>query len=688
VKLLEDSTAAGAGADALLLRARALEESARHEDALEAYRAYLRAAAPGDGRRAVALTRLARVAISAGRSKEAVEALGAIPASTGAALVSWAAAEGAEVLAPRGDTATVARLVGLVHEAAAGEAAWRALPRARLAAGDSLGAERAFVAAREGGSERRRGDASAEAGRLALARGDSAVARRLLVDGVEWGRGAARARAAEALLSFQDTDLALTLRMAAALDAVHDHVPALRAYDRAARLVGGAGAALPDSARLSRARLMSTVASRQAEAVEEFRALRASVRDPAVGALTLDTWARLRLRQGRRQDAATVRGWLLEEYPESPQAAEVLWSLGQAAESAGQADAALRHYARLAERAPEHARSGQGRMRMGQILFAKGDRAGAARVWEAYLRDFPTGRRWQEASFWAARMRRELGQEAEARRILARLGSEDPASYYAVMGAALVGEPFALAVPPGDTAAPPRWVGEGLARAALLQDAGLAAGADAEVARLTQRARVSPEALLALAEALVQAGWTLEGINLGWDLREAGVPWDRRLLKVVFPFPCRELVAREAVEWGLDPILIAAIIRQESAFKTDIRSDAGAVGLMQVMPGTGAEVARRLGPTPFREAHLEVPDVNLHLGAAFYRDMSRRYDGDITLVLSAYNAGPARADRWRRFPDAGDAARFTESIPFDETRGYVKNVRRNLAVYAALYGRP
>jgi soluble lytic murein transglycosylase len=231
-------------------------------------------------------------------------------------------------------------------------------------------------------------------------------------------------------------------------------------------------------------------------------------------------------------------------------------------------------------------------------------------------------------------------------------------------------------------------VGEGLARAALLQDAGLAAGADAEVARLTQRARVSPEALLAVAEALIQAGWTLEGINLGWDLREAGVPWDRRLLKVVFPFPCRELVAREAVEWGLDPILIAALIRQESAFKTDIRSDAGAVGLMQVMPGTGAEVARRLGPTPFREAHLEVPDVNLHLGAAFYRDMSRRYDGDITLVLSAYNAGPARADRWRRFPDAGDAARFTESIPFDETRGYVKNVRRNLAVYAALYGRP
>jgi soluble lytic murein transglycosylase len=220
----------------------------------------------------------------------------------------------------------------------------------------------------------------------------------------------------------------------------------------------------------------------------------------------------------------------------------------------------------------------------------------------------------------------------------------------------------------------------------LLEDAGLTEGAEAEVARLTALARSGPEALLALAEALVQAGWPVEGINLGWELRDAGLPWDRRLLRVVFPFPYRDVIAREAAEWGLDPLLVASLIRQESAFKRDIRSAAGAVGLMQVMPATGAELARRLGPAGFRERHLEVPEVNLHLGAAFYRDMSRRYAGDLPLVLSAYNAGPARANRWRAFPEAGDAARFTERIPIDETRGYVKNVRRNLAVYGVLYG--
>jgi soluble lytic murein transglycosylase len=155
---------------------------------------------------------------------------------------------------------------------------------------------------------------------------------------------------------------------------------------------------------------------------------------------------------------------------------------------------------------------------------------------------------------------------------------------------------------------------------------------------------------------------------------------------VTFPFPYRELVRREAAEWGIDPFLMAAIIRQESSFKADIVSPAGAIGLMQVMPPTGQQLARRHGPDPFTNASLTRPEVNLHLGAAFFVDMSRRYDHDLPLVLSAYNAGPTRASAWRQFPEVADPLRFTERIPFDETRGYVKSVRRNLALYRVLYG--
>jgi soluble lytic murein transglycosylase len=192
--------------------------------------------------------------------------------------------------------------------------------------------------------------------------------------------------------------------------------------------------------------------------------------------------------------------------------------------------------------------------------------------------------------------------------------------------------------------------------------------------------------MLSFAEALIERGRTIDGINLGWALRDDGHEWDSRLIRVAFPFPYRALVQREAAEWGIDPITMASIIRQESAFKADIVSHAGAVGLMQVMPPTGAELARTHGPRGFREINLTAPEVNLHLGAAFFVDMSARYDDDLPLVLSAYNAGPTRATRWSRYPEVADPLRFTERIPFVETRGYVKNVRRNVGVYRALYG--
>jgi hypothetical protein len=104
-------------------------------------------------------------------------------------------------------------------------------------------------------------------------------------------------------------------------------------------------------------------------------------------------------------------------------------------------------------------------------------------------------------------------------------------------------------------------------------------------------------------------------------------------------------VRREAAEWGLNPIMLAALIRQESAFAADVVSGAGAVGLMQVMPPTGRQLARAHGPENFDEAILTTPEVNLHLGAAFFVEMSRRYGGDLPLVLAAYNDALAQVRR-------------------------------------------
>jgi len=185
---------------------------------------------------------------------------------------------------------------------------------------------------------------------------------------------------------------------------------------------------------------------------------------------------------------------------------------------------------------------------------------------------------------------------------------------------------------------------------------------------------------------LIERGLTIEGIGLGWELRGRGLPWSRALLEVIYPFPHRDMVVRAARDRGLDPILVAALIRQESAFNATIVSSAGAVGLMQVMPATGRQLAGSEGPRDFSSASLRSPEINVHLGTRFLDDMLERYGGELPLVLSAYNAGPTRANRWRNFPEADDPLRFTERIPFAETRDYVKQVTRNRAIYGALYG--
>jgi soluble lytic murein transglycosylase len=162
---------------------------------------------------------------------------------------------------------------------------------------------------------------------------------------------------------------------------------------------------------------------------------------------------------------------------------------------------------------------------------------------------------------------------------------------------------------------------------------------------------------------------------------------DRHLLSAIYPFPYQAIVEAEAAEREADPYLLAGLIRQESAFWVRALSRADARGLMQVLPATGRELARRGGPQGFRaDDHLYEAEINIHLGTAFFADMRRRFGEDLPIILSAYNAGPTRADRWKNYPEAEDMVRFVERIPFTETRGYVKNVLLNRAVYTWLYG--
>ncbi len=673
------------GADtASYLLGRALEHAESWNAAAEAYGRYASRARPGTPAADAALARRALVLGRAGDRAAAAATLGRLLAAP--ALRSWSAVDLLVSSAEDGDTAAVRTLLVHAVEPDARSVVWRVEADAKLASGDTAGAMGSFRALHAASQGERRAEAAAELGRLLLAARDSAGARPLLLEAFRTGRDSVRAIAAASLIDLGGFERDVTLELARAVDRAGDGARALRAYDRVAALARAEGARLSESARLERARLMATVQSRQEEALEEFRVLRDSTSDARIGARTLEVWRGLRSRQGATAQVATLRGWLLAEYPESPEAIELVWREAANADVNDRLDVALARYGVVAEHGGSSARAGEARMRAGHIHVRRGNDRPAAEVFEAYLAEFPEGRRWQEAAYWAGRLRLELGDSARGREHLTRAMTEQPIEYYAHLSAELLDVPYVIDLPEGEGAIEPLWLKDGLARLDQLREAGLEAGVASEIERLRARARDSRGATLRLAEALIDRGRTIDGINLGWALLEQAGGWDRQILRVTYPFPYRELVRREAAEWGVDPLLMAAIIRQESAFKADIVSRAGAIGLMQVMPPTGAQLARAHGPRPFTDESLSRPEVNLHLGAAYFRDMSRRYDGDLGLVLSAYNAGPTRATRWRNYPEASDPHRFTERIPIEETRGYVKSVRRNWGLYRALYG--
>ena len=149
-----------------------------------------------------------------------------------------------------------------------------------------------------------------------------------------------------------------------------------------------------------------------------------------------------------------------------------------------------------------------------------------------------------------------------------------------------------------------------------------------------------------------------------------------------FPVPRREQVLAQAQAAGLDAALVLGLIRQESRFIGETRSGAGASGLMQLMPGTARWMARKLG-LEYRPALIAEPAFNLQVGVAYLKRLVDDFEGSLPMATAAYNAGPGRPRRWREGAVLEPAA-WAETIPFHETRDYVKKVLTNSLYYSAV----
>lgn len=176
-------------------------------------------------------------------------------------------------------------------------------------------------------------------------------------------------------------------------------------------------------------------------------------------------------------------------------------------------------------------------------------------------------------------------------------------------------------------------------------------------------------------------------IHFGSQMSMNGLQGERNLWQYTYPLAFKDRVLEVAKTFDLPMEIIWSIMRAESQYKENAISSVGAIGLMQVMPYTGRQVARLLGKTDFKANDLFDPNKNIELGASYIQRLMKMYDHKVPLVAAAYNAGPHRVTSWLNSFGRLDLDEFVEHIPYVQTREYVKKVVTNYRVYTSLYGK-
>lgn len=216
--------------------------------------------------------------------------------------------------------------------------------------------------------------------------------------------------------------------------------------------------------------------------------------------------------------------------------------------------------------------------------------------------------------------------------------------------------------------------------------------AAAELAGLNIDAGARPERQFAMMRLLAEGGAyraSLKGIES--LIRGMGGPRDAAAMpaaasQLLYPRYYSEIIKKESSKYGLDYRFVLAVMREESRFQADVSSWAGAQGLLQIMPTTGAGLAQQLGIPSYRREMLLNPETNIAMGTYFLSNLLKTYDGKHYLALAGYNAGPGNANRWLRQNPGITEEFLIEKIAFKETRNYVKRVLGTYWTYKQLDG--
>ncbi len=384
---------------------------------------------------------------------------------------------------------------------------------------------------------------------------------------------------------------------------------------------------------------------------------------------------------------------------DSPYTHRAKYWAARVTETAGDAAAASARYVDLVASGPAGEFTSEAAFRAGYTLYTAGDAAGAVA-------------RWTELGvsndarllYWKGRAYDKLGDAVAAKQAYEAAYAAGPLDFFGLQAGTILGR-----IQPIDVAYKARLLPSSIDWNAIsawlatvspgvLPGSPPTAAADLEAAGLHDRAEevlfdaaagAGPWRLLELMREARDAGLTSVAAQLAVRLRQAAnVPLQdvpQALLQVAYPVDFPSALETQSHENGLDPLFLAAVVRQESFWDAGAGSHAGALGLTQVIPETGAAIAHELNVTNFRPDDLFRPALSLEFGAHYLGGQIKRY-GSAQVALSAYNAGPGNAARWTAAAGANASpADYAETVDFDETQHYVIYIFEHYAAYLKAY---
>lgn len=393
--------------------------------------------------------------------------------------------------------------------------------------------------------------------------------------------------------------------------------------------------------------------------------------------------ARALLALGRRDVARSALRDITTRFPLDTTSASALLLLADLATDDNRDADARSAYLSLAKRFPRARHAPVALFKAGLIAYIGGDYKSASNELDSIVSLYPDADDALAAAYWSGRSWKAVGDTASANRRWRGLIAKEGGSYYSVQSAKRLGVTLLADKSLEDNYPKVDDVDAATRRIAILKDFGMDTEARFEQDYLFDNAAKSPERLVATAHALAGTDQSTRSINLGRRAVDSVGP-SAQNYRLVYPVLVREELIASSKQNGLDPALVASLIRQESNFNPRATSPVGARGLMQLMPPVGRTLAKSKGIPGYTDESLYDPVVNIRLGTTHLSSLFRR-TSNLEQVLAAYNAGQSRVARWIQKKGASDPEVFTERIPFVETRDYVRSIVRNRAFYSLLY---